>query len=308
MRNNGSTSVTHSAFLYDTAAQYLGFLVPFICEGLHRDESVAVATSRRHIASLRRALGADAATVRFLPSDEWYVRPVRTIAGWAEMLRAARAAGRVARLVGEVEFRGDDRSWVRFESALNAALTGPGHLLCPYDRTHLPRHLVDAARRTHHVLHDGGWHHSDAYVAPERFLDEVAEPVHPVDGEPIIVIPVGDTVMGLRAHLRDRATAEDWLPPDRVEMLVLAISEIATNSIRHGGRHRELRVWVDRDAVVCEIADDGPHPPHPLAGYLPPSPGMPGGMGLWLVAQTCDALSLRADGGRTYARFALRRS
>ncbi len=308
MGSNGSTTLTHSAFLYDTPAQYTGLLVPFICEGLQRGESVAVATSRPRISLLRKALGDDAPAVRFLPADEWYVRPVRTIAGWAHMLRAAHAPGRpAARLVGEVDFRGDERSWVRFESALNAALTGPGHLLCPYDRAHLPQHLVDSARRTHHVVHDGGWHHSDAYVEPERLLTELAEPVFPVHGEPVIVTPVDDTVVHLRALLRERATAEGWLTPERVEILALAISEIATNGIRHGGRHRELRVWVDREAVVCEVSDDGAVPPGPLAGYLPPTPGTPGGMGLWLVAQTCDALSLRTRDGVTYARFALRR-
>jgi anti-sigma regulatory factor (Ser/Thr protein kinase) len=307
--DNGSTSFTHSAFLYDSPAQYLGFLVPFIREGLERGESVAVATSRRRISLLRDALGDDAPAVRFLPADEWYVRPVRTIAGWAQMLRAARAAGRpAARLVGEVDFRGDDRSWTRFESAQNAALTGPGHLVCPYDRSGLPRHLIDAARRTHHVVHDDGWHHSDEYVDPERFLDELPEPLFPVHGDPVLTTPVGETVVDLRAALRDRATAEGWLTPERVEILVLAISEIATNGIRHGGHRRELHVWVDPDAVVCEVVDDGPHPPGPLAGYLPPTPGTPGGMGLWLVGQTCDAFSLHTAHGVTRARFALRRS
>ena len=308
MCDNGSTSFTHSAFLYDSPARYTGFLVPFICEGLQRGESVAVATDRRRIAQLTAALGDDAAAVRFLPADEWYVRPVRTIAGWVQLLRAARVAGRpAARLVGEVEFRGDDRSWVRFESALNAALTGQGHLLCPYDRSRLPADLIEAARRTHHIVHDGGWHHSDAYVEPERLLAELAEPAYPVRGEPVLTLPVGETVIDLRARLRERATTEGWLPAERVEILVLAISELTTNGIRHGGRHRELRVWVDSDAVVCEVADDGPQPPGPLAGYLPPTPGTPGKMGLWLVGQTCDALSLRSVGGVTYARFALRR-
>lgn len=308
MRNNRSSSFTHSAFLYDTPAQYTGLLVPFLCEGLQRGESVAVATSRRRIFLLRESLGDDAAAVRFLPADEWYVRPVRTIAGWAQMLRAARVAGRpAARLVGEVDFRGDDRSWIRFEAALNAALSGPGHLLCPYDRSRLPAHLIEAARRTHHVLHDGGWHHSDAYEAPERLLDDVPEPVFPARGEPVLTVPVADTVVGLRALLRHRATTEGWLSRERVEILLLAVSEIATNGIRHGGGRRELRLWVDDEAVVCEVADEGPHPPGPLAGYLPPDPGTPGGMGLWLVGQTCDALSLRTAGGVTYVRFALHR-
>jgi anti-sigma regulatory factor (Ser/Thr protein kinase) len=308
VRDEASTHFTHSAFLYDSPAGYTGFLLPFICEGLERGESVAVATSRRRIALLSKALGRDAPRVRFLPADEWYVRPVRTIAGWTQMLRGAAVAGRPsARLVGEIDFRDDDRSWVRFEAALSAVLTGPGHLLCPYDRSRLPAHLIRAARQTHHVIHDGGWHHSDEYVDPERLLAELTEPVFPVHGEPVLTLPVAGTVVDLRARLRHLAAAEGWLSPERVEILVLAISEITTNSIRHGGRHRELRVWVDPGAVVCEVSDDGPRPPGPLAGYLPPNPGMVGGMGLWLVAQTCDALSLRSAGGRTHVRFALRR-
>ncbi len=308
MRDKASTRFTHSAFLYDSPAGYAGFLVPFICEGLEQNESVAVAASRSRIALLSKALGSDAPRVRFLPAEDWYVRPVRTIAGWTQMLRAAAVAGRpCARLVSETRFRDDDRSWIRFEAALNAALTGPGHLLCPYDRAHLPAHLIQAARRTHHVIHDGGWHHSDAYAEPGHLLTELAEPVFPVRGGPVLTLPVAETVVDLRTRLRARATAEGWLSPERVEILALAITEIATNSIRHGGPHRELRVWVDPDAVVCEVTDDGPRPPGPLAGYLPPSPGEVGGMGLWLVAQTCDALSLRSGGGRTHARFALLR-
>ena len=308
MRDNGSTTLTHSAFLYDTPAQYAGFLVPFICEGLQRGESVAVATSRDRIAHLHDALGDDAPAVRWLPADEWYVRPIRTVAGWTQLLRTARVAGRpAARLIGEVDFRGDDRPWIRFESALNAALTGPGHLLCPYDRRNLPAHLVDAAARTHHVLHDGGWHHSDAYERPERLLTELPEPPVPVTGEPLLSLPVDETVVDLRALLRHRATVERWLNPERVEILLLAVSEIATNGIRHGGRRRDLRLWVHDDAVVCEVTDDGPDPPGPLAGYLPPTPGTPGGMGLWLVGQTCDALSLHNTDGVTHVRFALQR-
>ena len=123
----------------------------------------------------------------------------------------------------------------------------------------------------------------------------------------MLTVPVAGTVVDLRADLRRRATAQGWLPPDRVEILVLALSEVATNGIRHGGRHRELRVWVTPGAVVCEVTDDGPRPPGPLAGYLPPTPGTPGGMGLWLVAQVCDGLSLHTADGVTHVRFALHR-
>lgn len=309
MRESDTALFSHSAFFYDSPDEYSGFLQSFICEGLERGESIAVAGSRRRIAMLRLALGSDAPAVRFLPADEWYVRPVRTIAGWAQMLRTAAATGRPAtRLVNEVDFKDQHRSWVRYESALNASLAEfNGHMLCPYDSRKLPPSLIDEARRTHHIVYDGGWHHSDDYVDPERLLAEVHEPLFPAVGPPIVEVPVLDTVADLRAHLRNRATAEGWLPPDRVEILVLALSEVATNGIRHGGSHRELRVWLNRGAVVCEVSDDGPRPPGPLAGYLPPTPGVVGGMGLWLVSQICDALSVRTADGVTYARFALLR-
>ncbi len=89
---------------------------------------------------------------------------------------------------------------------------------------------------------------------------------------------------------------------------MLALSEVATNGIRHGGEQRELRIWLTGDAVVCEVTDDGVVPPGPLAGYLPPRSGVTGGMGLWLVQQLCDAMAIRTVDGLTRARFAVRRS
>jgi hypothetical protein len=56
--------LTHSAFLYDSQAAYLAFLVPFIGEGLGRDESVAVAASTDRIALLRDTPGTEAGHTR----------------------------------------------------------------------------------------------------------------------------------------------------------------------------------------------------------------------------------------------------
>jgi anti-sigma regulatory factor (Ser/Thr protein kinase) len=296
----------HSAFLYETDAAYAAVLVPFLIEGLTRDEVVAVAAGPDRIALLRDALGADAAHVRFLSADGWYVRPVRTIAAWAQILRNAAAAGRPsARLVSQADFADQDPAWVRFEAAVNASLAGlNGHLLCPYDRR-IP--TAELAGRTHPVLHDDGWRDSSGYQAPELVLRELIEPAYPVAGLPIIASAVADGVAGLRAQIRERASAEAWLPPDRLDILILAFSELATNGIRHGGANRELRIWLTPDAVVCELTDDGVTPPGPLAGYLPPDPGMIGGMGLWIVYQLCDSLTIHVQDGLTRARFAVHR-
>ncbi|GAA3904509.1 anti-sigma factor RsbA family regulatory protein [Actinoplanes auranticolor] len=301
---------THSAFFYDSDTAYGSTLAAFIRDGLAHDEAVAVAANAHCTGLLRDALAADAAEVRFLPAEEWYVRPVRTIAGWSQLLRAAASSGRSSmRLIGHTTPAHGARGWVRFESALNSSLAGlRGHLLCPYDRSNLPAATVRTAELTHPRLYDDGWLESAGYEPPERLLTELPEPPYPVTGEPVIAVPVHDSVAGLRAQVRARAAAEGWLPADRVENLLLALSEVATNGIRHGGEHRELRVWLTDDAVVCEVTDDGRVPPGPLAGYLPPRPGRIGGMGLWLVQQLCDAMAIRSVDGLTRARFALRRS
>jgi anti-sigma regulatory factor (Ser/Thr protein kinase) len=296
---------THSAFLYDTDAAYGTGLAAYVRDGLALGEAVAVAADSRHTALLRDALSGDAAEVHFLPAEEWYVRPVRTIAGWSHLLRAATAGGRPAmRLIGHTPVVDGVPTWVRCESAVNTALAGlPGHLLCPYDRTALA-----AAELTHPRLYDDGWRESPGYDTPERVLAALPEVPFPVSGEPVISVPVKETVADLRTQVRNRATAEGWLPPEQIDNLVLALSEVATNGIRHGGPERELRIWLTSDAVVCEVTDDGAVPPGPLAGYLPPRAGMIGGMGLWLVGQLCDAIAIRAVDGLTHARFALRRT
>ncbi|MFI7540877.1 anti-sigma factor RsbA family regulatory protein [Actinoplanes sp. NPDC049599] len=300
----------HSAFFYDSDAAYGATLATFVREGLARGEAVAVAANIRHTALLRDHLADDAAEVRFLPAEEWYVRPVRTIAGWSQLLRAAAASGRpFMRLVGHTSSAHGARTWVRFESALNSSLAGlRGHLLCPYDRAALPADAVRTATRTHPRLYDDGWRDSARYESPELLLAELPEQPYPVIGEPVLAVPIKDTVADLRAQVRAQALAEGWLAPERVENLLLALSEVATNGIRHGGEQRELRIWLTADAVVCEVTDNGPTPPGPLAGYLPPRAGVIGGMGIWLVQQLSDAMAIRRADGLTRARFALRRS
>ena len=60
-------------------------------------------------------------------------------------------------------------------------------------------------------------------------------------------------VRRLVAEVSERA----GLPPSRREDLVLAVNELATNSVRHGGGHGIVRVWRDEDALRCEVRDRG---------------------------------------------------
>ena len=44
--------------------------------------------------------------------------------------------------------------------------------------------------------------------------------------------------------------AQAGLLPSRLDDLILAVSEVATNSVMHGGGHGLARLWVDGGDVV----------------------------------------------------------
>ncbi len=298
----------HSAFRYETDATYVSALAPFLRDGLAREQLVAVAAPPARADLLRDALGADAAGVRFLPADEWYDRPMHAIAAWARLLRRSAArGGPAARIVGHTPWTGPVAGWGRYEAALNRSLAGfDSHLLCAYDVRTTPAAVLGTVDRTHPRVLDRGWRESTTF-GPEAVLAELADPPWPVTGEPVLTLPVTEMVAELRTLVRERCRAGAWLPPARAESLVLALSELATNGVRHGGPRRELRIWVLPDAVVGEVSDDGPVAPEPICGYLPPAPGVSGGMGLWLIHQLCDGLTLDRRDGITRARFVLLR-
>jgi anti-sigma regulatory factor (Ser/Thr protein kinase) len=104
------------------------------------------------------------------------------------------------------------------------------------------------------------------------------------------VIGVDDLPVA-RAHARRHAEAAG-MSELKCDDLALSVTEIAANSIRHGGGAGVLRVWRDGGALVCEVRDAGRFE-HPLAGRFPPPAGHDGGYGLWLVNQVCDLVQLR---------------
>ncbi|HEY7074293.1 MAG TPA: ATP-binding protein, partial [Solirubrobacteraceae bacterium] len=91
----------------------------------------------------------------------------------------------------------------------------------------------------------------------------------------------------------------------RRDDLLLAVTEAASNSIRHGGGHGVLRVWREPDALICEMRDAG-RLDEPLAGRLPPPHAHGGGYGLWLVNQVCDLVQLRSFAGGSVVRMHMR--
>jgi anti-sigma regulatory factor (Ser/Thr protein kinase) len=296
----------HEALFYRGDEDFLAGLLPFVREGLERDEAVVVAEPRPRLELLRDALGDDAPAVEFLDMAEIGANPARIIGVWADVLDRHTGAGRRLRGVGEPAFPGRRTAELveckLHELLLNHAFDGgPGwRLLCPYDQDHLPRAVVQGALHTHPVRSTSSTRlASDAYASgghAPAFAEGLPEPAD----------AVLRGVYGPGDIPATRRTVAQWarscgLPEDRVEVLELAASELATNSVRHGGGSGTVAMWLDNGAAVVQFTDSGTLV-DPLSGRLTPALDSEGGRGLYLVNQLCDLVQVRSSDRGTTVR------
>lgn len=105
----------------------------------------------------------------------------------------------------------------------------------------------------------------------------------------------------VRALVEAQARAAS-LPEAKIIDLVLAVSEVAANTLRHAGSPGTLEIWYDTEEIVCTIHDKG-FISDPLVGRRRPAPDASEGHGLWLVHQICDRVELRSDDTGTTIRL-----
>lgn len=88
----------------------------------------------------------------------------------------------------------------------------------------------------------------------------------------------------VRAELRRHVTSGDdpMGDADLVDQLVLALDEMASNALRHGGGGVSAAVRLTADAYLIEVSDQGASSPPTPAVDRDPSEG---GLGLYLIAE-----------------------
>lgn len=106
-----------------------------------------------------------------------------------------------------------------------------------------------------------------------------------------------------------RALAEEHartagLRDARVVDFVIAVSEVAANTVRHARSQGSMEIWYDAKEIVCEIRDSGVIT-DPEAGRNPPPADATGGHGLWIVHQVCDRVELYSDETGTTVRLCM---
>lgn len=119
-----------------------------------------------------------------------------------------------------------------------------------------------------------------------------------------------DTLHELRKAVLAEAAAAG-MPIDRAYDVMLAVHELATNAVRHGGGAGRARMRVVGEQLHCLVSDAGARSVdgHAPAGIATPPPPWPcrRGHGLWLVRNVADQVSMSPglDGSQVTVVFAL---
>lgn len=93
------------------------------------------------------------------------------------------------------------------------------------------------------------------------------------------------------------------LRPARVTDLVIAVNELAANTVAHTAGPGTLTIWSTPSEIICQVSDTG-HITDPLAGTRP---GLPGShIGLWVVRQICDLVEIQTSPAGTTIRLHMR--
>jgi serine/threonine-protein kinase RsbW len=111
-------------------------------------------------------------------------------------------------------------------------------------------------------------------------------------GPSLIALEFGRPDLGRLRRRVAACAAHAGLRGMRLQAFVMAVNEIITNAVVHGGGLGRLRLWVAGGELVCEVADTGPGIPDGRLGAVPPPAGATSGRGLWLTRSLADAFSL----------------
>lgn len=304
----------HEALFYAGDEDFVTGTSQFIRDGLANDEPTLVVVSAKKIAMLTESLGRDAQAVLFADMNNVGLNPARIIPAWRDFVAEYGAGGRRLRGIGEPIWKGRAPAELvesqRHEALLNVAFAGgqAWYLLCPYDTESLEPEVVEEALRSHPFTShaSSGNAESGQYVGLEIESGPFDAPLpEPLGAPPEFTFQAGP-MGGLRRLVAGHAL-DAGLSSVTTSDLVLAVTEVAGNSLKHGGGEGILRIWQDPATLYCEVRDRG-YIRHPLVGREKPAPDTDGGRGLWLVNQLCDLVQVRTNESGTVVRLHMNRA
>jgi anti-sigma regulatory factor (Ser/Thr protein kinase) len=299
MSSVNESGFRHEALFYADDEEFLAGTVPIVREGLEASGSSLIAVRRHKSELLRSELGDDGAAVEFVDMEVVGRNPARIIPVWRDFLERTGGSGAPVLGIGEPAWPGRNpvelEECRRHEALLNSAFAPDREwsLLCPYDSAALDDDVLERACESHsHVRSHGARVVSPTWSGPVNANSPLEGLLPEAPGDSRTVEFGRDGLAQARA-LVAREAALAALSGYRGLDMVVAVSELAANSVLHGGGRGTLRVWRELDALVAEVRDRG-RIEQPLAGRLRPGVAQGGGRGLWMVNQLCDLVQIRS--------------
>jgi anti-sigma regulatory factor (Ser/Thr protein kinase) len=295
----------HEALIYDGPEEYLAGTVPFLRAGFEAEQRMLVAVGPEQTDLLQGELGTDARSIRFADMGEVGRNPAVIVPLWREFVDEA--SGAPVRGIGEPVWASRSVAALeecrRQESLLNVAFEkGPAwSLLCPYDAVSIGDDILEKVALSHPCLQREGHREPSASFEPD--FDSFGGGLEPPRGTPESL----DFSLADLGEVRSRVAAaaeRAGMGATEIADLVTATSELAANSVMHGGGEGTLRLWREDERILAEVEDRG-WIDDPLVGLIRPDVHQEGGRGLWLVNQLCDLVQIRSGPGGTTVRLHL---
>jgi len=289
----------HEAMFYSGDDGFLAGTIPFLTEAIAAEQPALVVVSEPHIALLRAGIARSVEHIFFADMATVGRNPARIIPAWRRFLDAHATSGRTVRGIGEpiwpTRTPAELVECQRHEALLNVAFakSTPWWLMCPYDVDALAPTVVDEAIRSHPYIREAAGEStlSTAFRPEEMSSTHRSAPLsEPTRCLESITFRAGQLAL-VRALAESRAS-QYGLTERQQDDLILAVNEIAANSVRHGGGQGQFRLWRDGRSLVAEIRDRGTID-DPLAGRQQPGASSERGRGLWIANQVCDLVQIR---------------
>lgn len=298
----------HACGVYSSPADLVDQLLPIVAGALRRREPVALAVRPGTERALRERLGSPAGLVALNAGADAGGSGQTAAARLARELRILTATSGPATAISEHDSALDGiegRYWTELDAAINLALTElPVDLYCFYPDLPLHSEILDGALGNHPLLFErGALHHNPAHRSPRDVLAEMPAAAPLLLGAPDVEL----AFTAWQLHEVRTAVAElagqGAFDTTRIEDVVLAVNEIATNAVEHGSGEARLALWLTSCGIIAEVHDRGESLAEPLPGMRAPHPSDPRGRGVWIARQLCDVLHVWRDHSGTHVRM-----
>ncbi|MBN9100582.1 MULTISPECIES: ATP-binding protein [unclassified Pseudonocardia] len=291
----------HEAVLHSGPAELARLLAPRIRATAAARHVVVAVLDGETEAAVRAELGTVADDVEFRDPAEVHAVPAFTVAvRFARTSRRAEQAGGRALVIAQHLpdlTVADPRHWARLDIALNVAIAGlPVTVLCAGP--------AEAATAHPSITTAAGTSVSGTFRPPAEAVIDHPPPPPPDLGPPAAEMAFGAAELARLRHRVSDVAGRAGLASERVADLVLAVNELASNSVEHGPGTGRFRLWTG-DHPVAEISDGGGPMDAPFPGLTLPPPEGVRGRGLWLASELCDVLQVWSDTDGTVVRVTI---